>query len=301
MTIRTSAYNTTATSNISIVDTINKLKSITSDLNEDVKNIFTVTGSTSFQEHIPTFIFPIVGNMGSENVVFIDARSFGSYNINSGAYVVKQVEQLEALRLQASLALSWSLGRQGSIEYLSPLPMAIFVTWIAESIAKRMNLSGRDQYIVTILAAILYYNSFREGNLESDDDRSILFNIVTRNLKYSDSSINEMLIKEYGWINDVNDFCKATFEATQSVAVKNLNVAILYTLISGSMWGAHAAEKLAVALEYPPTWITLIYQIITDRSYRGRCQLSTIAERSMYKKYRDDFVRKCLICIEGGI
>ena len=301
MTIRSSAYNTTASGSVVISKNIDHLKSITSGMQEGPKDVFAVTGNNSFQEGIPTFIFPLVDEDYSDKRVFIDMRPFGSYDLNSDTFKVRQVEQCEALRLQGSLALSWARDRQAAIEYMSPLPIAIFVTWLGEALAKRVNLTGRDQYIVTIIAAILYNNNFRNSPLEVDEDKNVLFNTVTRTLRYNDTGVNQMLINEYGWVSDVNDFCKACYEATQSVALKNVNPSILFTLTGGSMWGSHAAEKLAVALEYPPTWITILYQIITDRSYKGRCQLSTITERAMYKKYKEDFVRQCLVCMEGAI
>lgn len=299
MTVRQTAYNTTATGKLQIKELLDELNANNNWFDNPLENIYSLQGRSSYETTAAAFVFPIVDLDSSNKTTYIDARSLVSYDPIKDSVRIKQIDQYDALLLQAQLSNTWALGQINSIEFMSNLPISVFMTWVAESIGKRMIMRGDVQYMVTILAAIMYYNNFRDTNMSEDQSMSDSFmQLVTQSLGYRTSDVNSMLIKEYGWVSSVDDFCKACYEATQSVSLKNLNPSLLFTLIGGSMWGANAAEKLAVALEYPPVWITLLFQVIVDRSYRGKCSLSNIAERRSFVREHARFVNNCLARIQ---
>ena len=59
----------------------------------------------------------------------------------------------------------------------------------------------------------------------------------------------------------------------------------------GNTWfGANAKEILAVALEHPPTWLSLVYIALKERSYKNT-SLAKIALRYALNKGGNDFIR----------
>jgi hypothetical protein len=63
----------------------------------------------------------------------------------------------------------------------------------------------------------------------------------------------------------------------------------LFTVLGGTWFGANAKELVAVALEHPPTWISILLAAFTERSFRNS-QLGKLAERGSNKKTGEDFV-----------
>jgi hypothetical protein len=71
--------------------------------------------------------------------------------------------------------------------------------------------------------------------------------------------------------------------------LNNLNTATLYPIMAGTWYGANSAEMVAVALEHPPTWVTMVYQATTARSYYHSA-LAKMLEQNQYKNEVRQFV-----------
>ena len=75
-----------------------------------------------------------------------------------------------------------------------------------------------------------------------------------------------------------------------SPRLASLNAGFLVTAIGGVWFGANARENVAVSLEYPPLFITLVYKALMDRSYHST-MLSRFVEISNRRDAGKDFTR----------
>lgn len=308
MTIKRSPYDTTSNKNLLISKTIEFLDA-TSEYEYTVRNgnVLVVTSDVDRFALIPSFTFPIIDvpsyaiRPGTNNTVFVDARPYGNVDKNTLSFKVRDTENYNNLILQAKLVSLWANYEQNKIKYQSDLPCKVFATLIGESIAKKMHLNGQNQYIVTVLAAVWYLNQFENvSDKEVEDNVKLMVGYIRSKLYYSANDINESIVRNYykganqSTLSTVDDFCKAAYEMTQSATLKNLNPTILYSIVGSAFWGARSIEKMSVAIEYPPVFIAILYQVIVDNSYRNKCVLSTIALRNTFKKELEPFVRFCL-------
>jgi len=66
--------------------------------------------------------------------------------------------------------------------------------------------------------------------------------------------------------------------------------------------GANGKELITLSLEHPPTWISLVYAAITQRTFK-RNYVTTVVERLSKRGNGDAFVKalegKINNCIEG--
>lgn len=298
MTIRESAYATTATSGMTVSKIETNLQAInTDDMHRGPEGVYGILGKTTFERNIPAFVFPIVTNVYGQDTTYVDLRPYGTFDEMQMKFRMRNESGADTALLQGALSLAWRRGRQRNIQLMSHMPVQVFMSWISEGIAKKLNLDGRSQYIVSVLAGILYLRNFTDKEWDSEE-QMLVTNLFTRTFKMGDHALNQTLVQQHAHISDVRDFCTSCYEATQSVSLKNLNASILFAVVGGGMWGPNASERLCVALEYPPAFIACLFQVITDQSYRGKCEISKIAQRSYLSKQSIEFVQGCLAYLD---
>jgi hypothetical protein len=64
---------------------------------------------------------------------------------------------------------------------------------------------------------------------------------------------------------------------------------MLITLTGQSWFGLNAKEILAIALEHPPTWTTIVHHALQERTYRNSV-IAKLAERYIKGSNRTDFI-----------
>lgn len=237
---------------------------------------------------VPAFNFPFVAKLKDEDVVFFDARTFIG-NTPSGEMRVRDEIELQARTIQAQLALDWHHGYQGRVRDISPLGLMIYSHWMGESVAKRFALDARQQLQVSVFAAIFYLNCFWDKSDAGSEDTAYLMSAITRICGYRHSDVVD-IVETHPIIKDLEELCEVIKAFTQSVRLEDLNPATLTGVLVGSWYGNAGRELVGVALEYPPVWLTLLFQAIANRGFK-KAGLTQIIERNTYRKHHDSFVR----------
>jgi hypothetical protein len=291
MTIFNSAYATTATNGYATTKLEQALTEAyyhgaTQQVRENVHMVR--EGLNGGVAGVPAFNFPFVVKMKDEDVVFFDARSFVGTDSQGGMRVRDEIE-LQARTVQAQLALDWHHGYQARVRDLSPLPLMLFAHWMGETIARRFAIDARQQLQVSVFAAIFYLNCFWDKTEASSEDTAYLLSAITRGCGYRHSDVVDV-VETHPIIRDVEELCDAIKSFTQSVRLEDFNPATLFGTVGGSWFGNAGKELITVALEYPPVWLTLLFQAVTNRGFK-KAGLTQIIERSSYRKYHENFVR----------
>lgn len=293
MTIRTSAYDTTACEGYVYKTTRDRLEVLSSDMfDQNTEGVQVLQSSTPVTNHIPAFLYPIPSEAYSEPTVFVDGRALGTWDPSQERFKIRYPLEYDAKLLQGKLAQLWLSGKRGNLQHCSSIPLAVFSGWIGETIAKRFSLDHNTQFKVSVLAACLYVNAFWDKTELDEEDKLFLVSIITRHCGYRGGDIID-LISSHGVILDTADFCKACYESTNNVRLKELNNETLYAMLGGSWWGANGRELVQVALEYPPIWLAIVYQCIIDRGAQ-KSRIGTIVGRNSYKRNHEVFVREML-------
>lgn len=179
--------------------------------------------------------------------------------------------------LRAQLQSLWQapdFNRQDLVR-VGDLPAVVFMRWLGGSLTHRLGLDEVQEQQAKLVSAYYYYNLFY---------RKEEFNSVVKAKTVRQASVllrlpyeNAMrALESVDYLDTVDDFVKALKIVLQTPRTDNLNVGLLWTMLSNAWFGTNKTETIAVALEHPPTWLAMVYFAANDRSYK-KSPIGTIA------------------------
>lgn len=284
MTVLQTAYNTTACRDFQMGKTAaaihvafahGQLTAL-----ENSNGVYLIQGGASVIDSVPAFAHPLVIEKDHKQVLIMDARQYGKWDPVQYKFVVKaEVEYALAVH-RARLTAIWMKESPSIIRDISPVPMGVYASWISESVAKRFALDPRQQFNLAILAAVFYCSQFLEGAEREGTDMRMV-NQITRALKASAQDVLAV-VEKAPYVASVEHFCHMAEEVTGSVRMQELKVGVLFAIMGGTWFGTNAREIACVAIEHPPTWIAILMQAISERSYKNS-GIAKISERSAFR------------------
>lgn len=294
MTINKTAYSTTICSSYNLNKTISAIEaalyegSIKTIPNTKINEL---VGGGALSNAVPTFTHPIYTKIGDvkEESLFVDSRSFGSFDAVNQVFKIRNEIEYSAMVTRAKLNYVWVTESPSFLRDVSPVIMAVYASWISESIGRRFALDPREQFNLAVLAAIFYSSQFTDEHEVNEQQKLRLVNSISRAIRASATEIMEILDK-VPYIKDINEFCSHAEEVSGSIRLKELNAGLMYSILGGTWFGTNSNEMVAVAIEHPPTWITILISAFSERTYRNS-QIGKLTERSTFKKPGEDFVR----------
>jgi hypothetical protein len=238
---------------------------------------------------VPTFHHPVVQDVQGDTIVYVDVRSYGKLDLMSYDFKVTNEEGYNSALLLARLQEMWVTGNTASIRALK-LPAILYPAWISENVTRALNLGPGDQAKIAILAAIFYLSLFSDKKTDDEEDHtSLIVSQVTRNTSIK-ADVVKPIVDRISYIVDIAEFCTVVREELDNVRANNLNPATLYALLGGTWFGPNSSELVAVALEHPPTWATIVYRAATNRSFHNSRLAKMINDRTVYKNEIRNFV-----------
>lgn len=313
--INLTAYDTSACKNFvlkEVVDAltkaliVNELKveehaSIRSDL---AFNYYIVTGGNPSSDNVKYFNHPLMIDDGSNNgrnlskkVFVLDARSYGTWHKPSESFVIRNTSGYDFEVNRLILNQLWYKERPEILRDISHVPAQVYSTLISECVGKRFALDPREQSIVAILSSYFYCCLFTEMSSFEEDEYVKILSYVAKVSRLQYSVVEETLdFLNRTVIHDLEKLCGYIKEATESIALKDLNVGVLFALTTSTWFGNNAKETLAVGLEHIPTWLTIVYSSLEETTFK-RSVLSKISIR--FNKTSDSFIKSFKTIIEG--
>lgn len=214
--------------------------------------------------------------------VAVDVRGFLKATGETGFKIVAGAEYEGAI-IRAALTLGWMEGGSGEMRRFNDIAAKVFIRLLSESIARRLNLGPYEQQALTVVTGLFYYSNFvpsdrigRDGTLVQEEKDKIAV-AVARLTRISPQTVAEFLAGEVPMITSLDTYCDALRYVVKSPRLERVDGALIMTLMGGLWFGGNARQIVAVALEYPPVWLGLIYQALTDRSFHG-AQLTKMVE-----------------------
>ena len=259
-------------------------------LDLDIQPIL-IKGKTSGESNIPFFSHPLpVIGIDKKKYMCVDVRPYMTSTSLSGTEKqIKNQTEYNIVKSRLALNIVWLTESPNRLRDISNLPISIFSSWISEALTKRFALNPKDQYLLAITAAIYYQSLFTEFTIFEEEDKVKLAAPVMRATKADSKIVFEILDKITNLAN-INDFCSACKVVLENPRIDELNAGLLVTIVGSTWFGMSAKEVLAIALEHPPTWITIIYASLTERSFKNSA-ITKIAERYSGSKGGDDFLK----------
>lgn len=266
MTRAGSAYDT-----LSIIEQAKKAQVMTPDVfspafasGMGADSILMVTDQTP---DIPGFAHPVVVSdtpRGGE--VLIDARPYTTKQ-RDGEWKIRSREEFQGEVNRALLTQHWIIDGPTDFLALGDIPLKLYLNWIGGMVSRHLAVDPLTQWKVGALAGLFYLTLHYSGPEDLTDTQiAKMADKVARAMR---GSVEDVLaLAEDGLPMNVEGFVNAIRSRTESVRLENVSVAYLFNVVGGSWFGNNAKEKLAIALEHPPTWIQLVDAAMNDRTYR---------------------------------
>lgn len=234
----------------------------------------------------------------ANNWVALDLRNFVKVANDGTGYDIRNESEYHLAVTRYILTSLWYIGKQSSL-YSLELAHFAFSSWLSDNLGSKFGLDLGDKLKLRILANIYYSRMFSEYP-DSDELDKLLIRAKNDNL------IPDLFKEVYEKVSDpesltsIDDFCKACYTVTGNVRLQNLDYVVLSNIVNSNWVGVNGKELILLALEHPPTWISMVYASITQRSFKKNF-VSIVVERiskrgkdSVFVKQVDTLTHNCI-------
>lgn len=199
----------------------------------------------------------------------VDARHCLSLDRATKTERVKAPLDYDRLMNQIALMGRWWDGYEGRMDLLkiSPIPGRTFSSFIAKKVANRFNLDLESELIMSVVAGWYYFCLFHTPDELDARAKDRAYNYITQ---WSGVPANRVvsIIADLQPVQDLTGLIDLLRTTIGGPAIENLSIGMLMSF-AGTGWFDHTGrENMAVALEYPPTWIYMCVSSLDSRSFR---------------------------------
>lgn len=246
------------------------------------------------ENNIPPFIHPyLIQNYKGQNYLISDLRLFRP---NSREFLTDREFELNVrnkteyglAKSRAVLNLLWLSDSVSSLRTRFSFAGSVFATWLSQAIARAYALDFQEQMKVTAVGMYYYYSLFTTETRLTD---SALETAVIHTIKTTKIPASEVysLFEGLGEIKGIEDYCNEVKKVVENIRLRDFNLAMLLTLVRNTWYGTNSKDLISVALEHPPTWISIVYATATERSYKSS-MLYKIVELQAKRGNGDEFL-----------
>ena len=143
MTYRKTAYDTIACSGAMISKIIEPITLSDGKTNSSYCGIGEINGMYG-QDRIPSFLHPIY--IERLKNIFVDVRPYVGFDKFTQEVFIKNQTGYKLTCLRGALNKIWVIEKPAYLRDISSFPMAAYVAWLSENIARRFALDGAAQY-----------------------------------------------------------------------------------------------------------------------------------------------------------
>lgn len=237
-----------------------------------------IDGASSAKSEVPLFQYPyFVRDFKGTDYAAIDVRPFIVRNTKDGNINVRNSIDFDSHIDRLAMSMIWNDDYMKEMRISLEFAGTVFAYWLSESISKRFALDPKDQIILSTLTYAYYQSLFMDKTKFDESGYELLTLQAVRNLKVPGELAIDV-INKIDEIKGIDDYCRLVETVLNNVRVRNFNTAFLINLISTSWFGVYAKENLAVALEFPPIWVSIVYTSLFERTFKNSI-ISRVSER----------------------
>lgn len=240
-------------------------------------------GLSDTEKDIPHFGHPIIN---TENKwIALDLRQYVKLNDSRDDVEIRNESEYNLALHRFILTAMWFTEKQSSL-YALKLPHFCFATWLSENLGRKFGLDLSAQLQLKVLALIYYSHLF--GEYFTEEDLAKLTIRVREEVVFP--SIVEEIYSRVDKLDNIDDFCKACYDVTGNIRLKGLDYDVLLNTLNNNWIGSNGKELALLSLEHPPTWISLVYAGLTQRSFKKNFVTSVVDKNSKRGK-GDEFLK----------
>lgn len=245
-------------------------------------------GLSDVEKSIPVFNHPIVNV--EHKWIALDLRSCVQLSDDKESYEIRNESEFNLALQRFILTAMWFVEKESAL-YTLKLAHFAFANWLSDNLTKKFGLDMNNQLQLKILALIYYSRLFTDTYTEDDFTKLLV--------RSKDEIVIPKLLEEVrdqiGDLETIDDFCKACYDVTKNIRLKNLDYNVMVNIVANNWVGGSGKELAMLSLEHPPTWISLVYSSLTQRSFK-KSYITGIVDK-MDKRGKGEEFLKALIGI----
>lgn len=243
-------------------------------------------GLSDVEKDITPFNHPIINKEGKW--IALDLRNVVKLSSDKENFEVRNDSEYNLSLQRFILTGMWTVGKQSSL-YSLKFPHFCFASWLSENLTKKFGLDLNNQLQLRILS-LIYYSKLFTNNYDEDDFGKL---IVRLKEDIMVPKLIEEVYEKIGDLENIDDFCKACYDVTGNIRLKNLDANVLINTLANNWIGLNGKELVLLSLEHPPTWISLVFAALTQRSF-SKNFIGTIVEKLNKKGVGDEFLKSLI-------
>lgn len=241
-------------------------------------------GLSDIEKDIPVFNHPII-NL-EHKWIALDLRPYVKVTASREDYEVKNESEYALAIHRFILSGLWYTGKQSNL-YGLKLPHFAFASWISDNLTRKFGLDLHNQLQLKILAFIYYSHLFTDNYSEDDFTKLIIRGkediLIPRLIEEVQGRIQKL--------ENIDDFCQACYDVTGNIRLKGFDFNVLVNVLGSNWMGANGKELALTSLEHPPTWISLVYAAVTQRSFKKN-YIATVVDKLDKRGKGEEFIKE---------
>lgn len=217
---------------------------------------------------IPPFGHPIQAKYRDESAIFIDVRNCTRMSREGDMVVASQLDYTTMV-MRAITQKQWITHSPKDFLGMGSYPVTIYTRWLSEAITKRLALTPDIQMRVVVICAYFYIRSFYENADGLNDGEKIKHAQLISRATYVGIDDILSIIEPLDHPDSINWLINTLKTQAGSTRFETFNLGLLYSLFGNAWFGNNYREIVAVALEHPPTFLTLLAQATDERGYHN--------------------------------
>ncbi len=218
---------------------------------------------------VPPFAHPLPINTGKRLEYVIDVRPFTRLDSERNVVISSRLDHKVSIERNIMQTRWYTEGSQ-AIFSLGNFQVKAFGMWLGNALRLRFALDP-DAMLRVQIAASYYYLCISDDTDALVYDEEAFFKIAQLLSTLWRVSADEVMgyIGEPKVLQNVHDLISSLIRISDSKRLERFNQVELYQIIGGSWFGGgNPRELIAIALEHPPTFVTLIYNAMTEKGYQ---------------------------------
>lgn len=216
----------------------------------------------------------------------LDLRNYVKVSQDATNYEIRNESEYHLALTRFILTGLWYTGKQSSL-YSLELAHFAFSSWLSDNLASKFGLDLGDKLKLRVLANIYYSRLFIDEPDSNEIDKLL---IRAKNDGLYPELFKEVY-KDCGPLETIDDFCNACYSVTKNVRLKNLDYVVLANIVNTNWVGSNGREMILLSLEHPPTWVSLVYAAVTQRSFKKNF-VTTVVERLSKRGKDEDYIKQ---------
>lgn len=218
-------------------------------------------------EDIPTFTQIVnIGEPDKPRLV-VDSRQYMKYDHRNGTYnlIAHNDWQFQCVRMALTMRLLE--GDSTFFSRLTDLPVKVFHRWVAGALIQKYSLGVEQQMAMYVICAFYFYAMCNPELARPSEARERFSPIIARTTGVPIDTVLDV-VEQIGKLETGRDLAHELSTNGRTIRMGTLKFEDLFALLASSWFGVNSRENVGVALEHVPTFVTMLYMGIAERSYR---------------------------------